>query len=444
MNTLKPSTRTFNILCIGQAVSLLGTGMTRFAALIWAYEKTGAASALALLGFFVCITYVIASPFAGVLVDRWDRRKVMALADLGAGAMTALLLGLYLTGRLEIWHLYLMEGMAGVFEAFQEPAFSASVSQLVPKDQYTRANGLLSLGKSASRVFAPALAGILLQVSGLGAVMAADLGTMSLAVLSLLVFVRIPHPVKSQADNQAGASFWRQMRFGAGYILRRPGLRNLLMTFFLFNLFGTITYFAVLNPMILARTGGDQITLGTVRTLMGLGGVAGGLAISIWGGPRQKIKGYLLSAAFSFLICDFTTAISRSLVGWSVAGFLTEFTIPFILAPYYALWQESVPADVQGRVFSTREMVQVLSQPFGYLAGGFLADGVFEPALNAGGALAGPLGWLVGSGPGAGMAAMFLCTSLLGSLTGFLGLLTPSIRSLDHPPALVEQGQVQV
>jgi len=433
MTTITPSSRnTFTFLWAGQAVSLLGTGMTRFAVLIWAYEKAGTATALALLGFFICITYVIASPFAGVLVDRWDRRKIMILSDLGAGAMTALLLALYLTGQLEIWHLYLMEGMSGIFEAFQDPAFSASVSLVVPKDQYTRANGLLGLGKSAARIFAPALAGIFQQTAGLGAVMLVDLGTMSLAVISLLVFVRIPRPVGSQAGRQAAGAFWQEMRFGATYIYRQAGLRNLLFTFFLVNLFGTITYFAVLNPMILARTGGDQVALGTVRTVMGLGGVAGGLAISIWGGPRNKVKGYLLSTGLTFLICDFLTAVSRSTPAWAAAGFLSELTIPFIVAPYFALWQEIVPEDVQGRVFSTREMVQVLAQPFGYLAGGLLADGVFEPAFQSGGFLVAPLGWLVGSGPGAGMAAMFLCTSILGGLIGVFGWLSPSIQALGE------------
>jgi hypothetical protein len=117
--------------------------------------------------------------------------------------------------------------------------------------------------------------------------------------------------------------------------------------------------------------------------------------------------------------------------GWSIAGFLADFSIPFIVSPYYALWQEAVPPDVQGRVFATREMVQVTAQPFGFLAAGFLADRVFEPAMFDGGALAGSLGWLVGTGPGAGMAAMFLCTSLCGALTGLLGWLSPAIRRLD-------------
>jgi DHA3 family macrolide efflux protein-like MFS transporter len=421
---------TFRVLWVSQSVSLLGTGMTRFAVLVWAYEQSGSATTLALLGFFSVIAYVIASPFAGVLVDRWDRRIVMFLSDLGAGLMTATLLVLYAAGWLEIWHLYLAEAMAGAFEAFQEPAFSASVSLLVPKESYTRANGLLGLGKSAARMFAPAIAGLLQSVFGLGPVMVADLASMGLAV-SALLFVRIPAPPISAEGRFAQRILGQELRFGARYIIKRPGLRSLLFSFFLVNLFGTLTYFAVLAPMILARTGGDEIALGVVRTLMGLGGITGGVMISLWGGARRKTRTYLVSTLFSFLICDFLMAISRSTAGWSLAGFLAELSIPFIVSPYFALWQELVPPDVQGRVFSTREAVQVLSQPFGYLLGGLLADRLFEPAMQGGGILVTVAARLVGTGAGSGMSAMFLFTSLLGGLTGLLGLLSPAIRSLD-------------
>lgn len=420
----------FRILWASQSISLLGTGMTRFAVLVWAYEQNGSATTIALLGFFSVIAYVIASPFAGVLVDRWDRRTVMFLADLGAGLMTAALLGLYAAGWLEIWHLYLAEALAGACEAFQEPAFSASVSLLVPRSSYTRANSLLGLGKSAARMLAPAIAGLLQSIFGLGVVMVADLASMILAVSALLL-VRIPAPFVSAEGRIVQNIFGQELRFGIRYILQRPGLRNLMFSFFLVNLFGTLTYFAVLSPMVLARTAGDELALGTVRTLMGLGGITGGVILSLWGGAQHKTRTYLLSTLFSFLICDFLMAISRSTAGWSLAGFLAELSIPFIVSPYFALWQEHVPPDVQGRVFSTREAVQVLSQPFGYLLGGLMADHLFEPAMQGGGLLVTAASRLVGTGPGSGMSAMFLFTSLLGGLTGLLGLLSPSIRSLD-------------
>jgi len=424
--------KAFNLLWLSQAGSLLGSGMTRFALLIWAFEIEGTATALALLGFFVAIAYVIASPFAGVFVDRWDRRKVMFYSDLGSGLMTALILLLYSLGRLQLWHLFLMVGVVGVMEAFQEPAFSASISLLVPKDGYTRANAQLGLGKSAARILAPAFAGLLLKLAGMQVVMLVDLGTLALALLAL-GFVQIPPPPVSQEGRGSEAvPFVRQMLFGFRYIFRNPGLRGLLTVFFLINLFAALAYFAVLSPMVLARTGGDELALATVRTVMGVGGVAGGLVMTAWGGPKRKARAFALFTLISFLFGDFLFGISRSTLGWSIAGFVSDFTIVFIVSPYFALWQEVVRPDVQGRVFAARETAQMLSQPFGYLAGGLLADKILEPALQPGGLLAGSVGLLVGTGPGAGMSAMFLCTSVLGMLTGLIGLLSPAIRRLEE------------
>lgn len=431
MNTKNFNIRTFHVLLFGQSISLLGTGMTRFAVMIWAYEQTRSATALALLGFFNCITYIIASPFAGVLVDRLSRRKVMFLADLSAGLMTAFLLAIQVAGELQLWHLYLAVGLAGVFEAFQEPAFTSTVSLLVPKEEYTRSNGMLGMGRSVARMLAPIFGGLVQQVVGLSAVLWIDLLTMTIALLGLLM-IRIPSAPVSVVGIESSGDFGRELRFGIGYIFRQAGLRNLTLSFFMVNLFATLTYFAVLSPMILARTGGDETALGIVRMAMGIGGITGGALIVAWKTPRRKARMYLIATGLSFLICDLGMAVSHSVYGWSVAGFLAELTIPFIVSPYFALWQEIVPPDVQGRVFSIREMVQVASQPVGFLLGGLMADRLFEPAMLSNGWFSVLFGSLVGTGHGAGMASMFLFTSVCGGLLGLIGLLLPSIRQLDE------------
>lgn len=432
MNIQKINSRTFNFLLFGQSISLLGTGMTRFAVMIWAFEQTGSATALALLGFFNCITYILVSPFAGVLVDRLPRRKVMFLADLNAGLMTAFLLAISLTGELQLWHLYLAFGLTGVFEAFQDPAFTSSISLLVPKEEYTRSNGMLGMGRSVARMLAPIFAGLVQQVLGLNAVLCIDIFTMTIALLGLLI-VHIPSAPASAVGIESSGDFRRELQFGIGYIFRQAGLRNLTLSFFMVNLFATLTYFAVLSPMILARTAGDETALGIVRTAMGIGGITGGALIVAWRTPRRKARMYLIVTGLSFLICDAGMAVSRSVYGWAIVGFLSELTIPFIVSPYFALWQEIVPPDVQGRVFSIREMIQVASQPIGYLLGGLMADRLFEPAMQSHGWFTALVGGLVGTGQGAGMASMFLFTSVCGGLLGAIGLLLPSIRQLDEP-----------
>lgn len=162
---------TFLIIWAGQFVSTVGTGMTRFALIIWAYQETGSATTLSLLGFFAWLPYVIVSPIAGVWVDRFDRRLVLILSDLGAGLITLLLGYFYLQGELAIWHIFLLEGVTAVFDAFQAPAATVVTSVILKKEDYARASGLRSLAQDASRIIAPMAGGALLVWIGLGGVL---------------------------------------------------------------------------------------------------------------------------------------------------------------------------------------------------------------------------------------------------------------------------------
>ena len=179
--------------------------------------------------------------------------------------------------------------------------------------------------------------------------------------------------------------------------------------------------------MILTHTGGDKLALGTVQTVMGVGGILGGLILTFWRAPRKKAALFTWATLLSFMICDTLTAFSRDVWGWSIAGFLSELSIPFILSPFYSIWQERVPGDVQGRVFAVREMLLSSLSPAGYLIGGLMADHIFEPFFAQPNFLSGLVGW----GPGAGMSAMFLITGLLGSLDGLAGLLSRNVRQMD-------------
>jgi hypothetical protein len=210
------------------------------------------------------------------------------------------------------------------------------------------------------------------------------------------------------------------------------------------NLFATLTYFSVLPALILARTGNDELALATVQSALGIGGVVGGLLISLWGGPKRRIHGILAGAAISFLLGDFLFAVGRSVPVWSAAAFLAALFIPFITSANQTIWQNKVAPDVQGRVFSVKGMLQLMSMPLGYLLAGPLADHLFEPAMASGGSWTGLFGWLVGTGPGAGIALMFFCTSILGMTMSLSGYLFPAVRNIegnlpDHEVALAVQ-----
>jgi MFS transporter, DHA3 family, macrolide efflux protein len=427
--------KTFYVIWSGQAVSTLGTAMSRFALMIWAYQLTQTATSLALLGFFNYGTLIICSPLAGVLVDRLERKHLLLLTDFCCAIMSAIILGLNLTGSLQIWHLYLLEALTGAFESVQYPAYQASVSLLLPSEDFTRATSLNGLSDSLSRILAPVLAAVLLPVAGIKLILMLDLVTFGVAFVSLLIS-RIPQPA---AETQSHESHWlSDIKAGYFFMRNRPGLMGLVTIYAFINLFAGLTYFSIISAMILARSNQNAITLSWVESALGMGGVIGGIVLSIWGGPKHRVRGLLLATGISFLFGDGTFAFGRILPVWMVAGFVSTFFIPFITSPNQSIWQSKTPPEIQGRVFALRGMLQMATIPLGYLAAGPLADHLFEPAMRNGGTLATYFGWITGVGPGAGMALMFACTAIGGFLTAVIGYSVNGVRNVENdlPDAL--------
>jgi DHA3 family macrolide efflux protein-like MFS transporter len=420
--------RGFTVVWLGQLVSFLGTGMTQFALTIWAWEKTGEATALALVGFSFTLPYILASPFAGALVDRWNRKLVTMLSDVASGISTLAVLALFASGRLEVWHLYVTSAFSGAFQAFQFPAFSAAVTLMLDKKEYTRANGMLSLARSASGIFAPVAAGILLPVTGLGGIMSFDVLSFIAAVGALAV-IHIPQPA-GVTEAKERPSLLEDSVFGFRYILARPSLLGLQSIFFVVNFTGSIC-FALLAPMILSRSGNDSIVLGTVQSAFGVGGVVGGLLMSAWGGPKRRVYGLLLGLVSSSLLGSILMGLGRGAAAWVAAAFFFLLVNPITNGCSQAIWQSKVPPELQGRVFSTRALLAQASQPVALFVAGPLADRVMEPAMAAGGSLAHVFGWLVGTGPGAGMALIFVFAGLVGAATGLGGFLFDAVRNVE-------------
>ncbi|MEQ8675643.1 MAG: MFS transporter [Aggregatilineales bacterium] len=432
-HNLPEGMRTFVIIWFGGLVSLTGTSMTSFALITWAYSITGQATTLALLLFAGRILQVIVSPFAGVVVDRYDRRLIMFYSDLGSGILTSLVLILYVNGSLEIWHLYGVQALNGILSAFQRPAYTASISLMVPRKHLSRANGMRSLAVEGSSILAPFLAGVLIVTLGMASVMIVDIITFLIAAYTLYI-VRIPQPRASpSAENDAPAlTFWQQVTYGFGYIFQRRGLMWLMFIFMGVNFTAALTYFGILPAMILARSGNNELALATVQSMMGIGGVIGAIFISTWGGPKRLIHGALGFTAFSFILGDFIIGTGQSTAQWAIGGFLAAVFIPTLVASERAIWQRKVAPEVQGRVFAVHTLFREGLYPLGYLLAGPLADQVFGPAMMPGGALADSFGWLVGTGAGAGMGLMFVCTAFIGLTISLGGYLIPSLRNVEE------------
>lgn len=419
----------FSVISAGQAISLIGSGMTQFAITIWAWQKTGQATTLALTGFFGFAPVVLVSPFAGALVDRLNRKLVMMLSDLAAGLATIVLLALYMTNTLQIWHLYLLGAFVGMFQAFQWPAYSAAISMMMEKKDYARANGMLQVAQSGSGILAPILAGALIGFAGLSWVFVLDIVTFLFAIGTLL-FIYIPQPQQSEAGKSGQGNLFQEAGYGFKYIWERPPLFWLQMVFFFLNLTATFG-FTVMAAMILARTKNDSVILGTVQSAGAIGGVLGGLILSVWGGPKRRIHGVLAGMIANSAFGALFMGVGRSLPVWAAASFAGALIIPIINGSNQAIWQAKIPPDIQGRVFSVRRWIAQITAPLAMLLAGPLADQIFEPAMSPTGALAPVFGGLLGTGPGAGMSLMFLISGVLGIAVGLGGYSFPLIRNVE-------------
>lgn len=421
--------RAFGIAWFGQVISLLGTSMTAFGLTIWAYQRTQSATALALVAFFYLLPMLVVSPLAGALVDRFDRKRMMMTSDLASGLVTISILVLYTLGALQIWHLFLAATVVGVFQSLQGPAFSAAITTLIPKEHYGRANGLVALAEVGPGVLAPLLAGAMLGVIGLNGIMLIDLSTFLVAIGSLL-FIKIPPPLNTATGVSSKGSLWQESLFGFRYILGKRPLYRLLGLFILANFIDSIAI-TLVAPMILARSGQNALTFGAVNSIGAIGGVIGGLVMLVWGGPKPRIHGVLLGWALVGLLGTALMGMGTGILIWGLATFLSAFFTPIINGSDRSIWQAKVEPDIQGRVFSIQRLVYWSTAPLGTLLAGPLADRLMEPAMQTNATMLYLFSSIVGSGPGSGMALIFVFTGIAITLTGLLGYAFHSIRQVE-------------
>ncbi len=438
----------FIVVWLGQIVSVLASGMSGFGLSLWMYKQTESATAMGLMQVAFITPFLIMSPLAGVMVDRYSRKLMMMVSDLAAVLGTSLILVLFALGRLEFWHLYIAAILNGIGNTFQWPAYSAAISTMVPKEQLGRVNGLMSLMEAGPGVVAPLLAGALLPVIGLTGILAIDVVTFFFAI-GALAAVHIPQPRQSEEGKKARGNLAKEAAFGFRYIFARPSLLGLQLVFFAGNLFSGIGMTAW-APMVLARTNQNSVIFATVQTVGAVGAVVGGILMSAWGGFRRRVHGVLGGWVYAGVFGMAILGLKFGLPVWVAGMALGALVHPLMNGSNQAIWQSKVPPDLQGRVFSARRLIAWLTNPISPIIGGVLADFVLEPAMRSEGPLTRLFGWLVGTGPGAGMGLLMVACGVAMSLVGVAGYFVPAIlyaedRLADHErapeeaaPAVVE------
>lgn len=401
--------RHFLVLWLTQSLSTLGSSMTSFALVIWSYQEKGSALTTALLAVSSYAPYVLMSVFAGALSDRWNKRITMLVTDSFAAVCTVGVMLLLAAGKLQIWHLYVLNALNGLMNTIQQPASEVSASLLIPKKHYQKASGLRSFSNSLNSIVSPVAATALMSFAGIKAVIFFDLTTFSIAFLTLALLIKIPDvPAGEERDEGVLAS----AKNGLIYLSENRGILHLILFLAAINFTASI-FNAAFPAMILSRTGGVEQALGMVNAVRGIAMMAGSLMASMLPPPRSRIRMICNTLLWSMSTENFILAFSHSVPVWCLAEAMGWLVIPVMNANLDVILRTRIPVTMQGRVYSARNTLQFFTIPLGYFVGGLLVDQVFEPMMAA----QPPGSFLVsvfGSGKGSGAAVLFLVIGFLG------------------------------
>jgi DHA3 family macrolide efflux protein-like MFS transporter len=360
----------------GQALSLLGSMLVQFALVWWLTQTTGSATVLATASLVAILPQVFIGPFAGTLVDRWNRRAIMIAADSLIALATLGLIFLFAAGRMQVWHVYTIMFFRSSVGAFQWPAMQASTSLMVPEKHLARVAGVNQTLAGVMNIISPPLGALLLSVLPLTGVMAIDVGTALLAVVPLL-FIPIPQPPRRLAEGAAGQprpSVLADLRVGLRYVAGWPGLMAIIVMAMLIN-FIVDPAFSLMPILVTKHFGGGALQLGWLESTWGIGVVIGGLVLSAWGGFRRRVVTSLLGVIGMGVGTIMVGMAPANAFPLALAGlFLGGFMNPITNGPLFAVLQSTVDADMQGRVFSLVNSGATAMMPLSLLIAGPVAD----------------------------------------------------------------------
>lgn len=360
----------------GQALSLFGSALVQFALVWWLTQKTGSATVLATATMAALLPQIILGPFAGALVDRWNRRVIMIVADTAIALATVLLVYLFAAGHIQVWHIYALVAIRSLGGAFHHPAMTSSTSLMVPDKHLARVAGANQTLQGLINISAPPLGAFLLAVMSTQNILLIDVGTALLAILPLL-FIAIPQPPRHalQADGALEkTSYAHDLREGFVYVVRWKGLFGVIILAMLLN-FLLIPSSSFLPLVVTKIFNGGAAELGWTEALFGVGVIVGGITLSVWGGFKRRIV-----TSFSGIIGIGLGIILTGLVPSNMfflllaANVLVGFMQVFANGPLMAIMQASVAPDMQGRVFSLLGAGATAMMPLSLLIAGPISD----------------------------------------------------------------------
>lgn len=427
---MKTNLKRFSMFFISQTVSQMGSSMTSFALIIWAYSNTGQVMSSSILAICSTIPYIIISLFGGTIADRVSKKKIMLICDLIAALCSLSILIFSLMNILHLWILCIINIIIGFMNAFQNPASQITVSLLVEKEDYVRIGGIQSVVNSMVGLGTPLIAAGILSIGGLNLVIIIDLCTFCFAFFSLLCWIKIPE----LKNIEKGFSFEQiidDMRECGKFIKTQKGIVWLMIIYSILNFLGAISFDSMMSPLLLARTNNNTLIVGSVSSSAAAGGIIASVIITFTKTKKKK-KPIMFGGILLAFLGIMSFGIVRNPVLWCIVVFIGCFGMPFYFTYESAIMRLSVPIEMQGRIFALKEMITQVLAPIGYLLGALLADYIFEPFMQTGGSLKKVFEKIVGTGPGSGMGLLFVIAGIVGIIMTLVFYNNRYIKLLDQ------------
>lgn len=410
----------FYLIWFGQSVSMAGSMLTAFAFGVWLFQSTGSVLNYVQLTLASTLPGLLLLPWSGTLADRYDKRTILVACDIAALLCTATLCMMVWRNAFSLWQLYAVQIVLSAGLAFQGPAAYATLSQIVPKEQFGRAGGMFGAASAIAQLGAPMAAAALLGAVGLHGIIAIELVTLAIALGGLLL-ANIPATPK--ADGKEPRDPVRDMKWAFQYLWQRPSMAR-IFCYCAAGAFVSGVVIVLATPMVLsAHTPG---VLARVSTAGALGALVSGLLMIFWGGPRKwtpLVLAFNLVEGLAVALGGATTSVGVL----CLCAFTVMLCTSTLTACMQSMWRRKVPRDRQGNFSALQQAISMSLVPLSAVVGGLLAHNVFEPGMRPGGWLMESVGVWFGAGPGRGTGFLFL---IFGSILAVLSVVSLLDRAL--------------
>jgi len=415
----------FTILVAGQLISSIGSGLTDFGLAIYVLALTGSVTATAIVMICAFLPSILLAPVGGVLADHYDRRVMMILGELFSGLGLVICLVSIMSANPSLAVICIGVGVSSLFTALKEPAFKATITDLLSEEDFAKAGGMVQIANNAKLLISPAIAGLLLQITAVSTLIFIDILTFFTTVF---IIAAVKKGMVTKRREDAGLSFRREMKEGIAAIRGKSGIVALIviMTIAVFCL-GFIQILS--KPLILAFAGKTE--LGILMTVIAMGMMAGSIVISC----IKNVKSYVRMLSLGLFGCGIFFAlmgVKENLVFIATFGFMMFIFMPAVQIGAEVLIRKNLANEVQGRAFGLISLITQMGYIFAYISSGALSDYVFEPFMSGNSLSAIKIGKVIGAGAGRGIALLILIAGIALAIVGIVVSRLKSVKTLEE------------